>query len=427
MSTVEKGNKLEDKLYNYLCEQQSRGVFVYGALSPELCKIHKKKKYYCKTREAFVEFDVVIELSREGSDSPHLCVVFECKNYKSSIPERDVTDFLFKLSNIFPRSSKGVMVVSTRLQSGAETTARNHGLGIAKYDEYGLDVIAERKGGISAENGYVKSQIFSNERPVKSLKFSAYFGGKFFGAIDQFLANYDPRLSADDEHAISKVGKSVPFISHNKIQQSAQNILDQIGYESGPVDLEKICSILSIDLTFTKKAVHDADGKSILGAANFDHKSIQINSHANKHRERFTLGHEIGHFCLQHGRYLLSETIAERDLLIDREIDKNFKLERLEYQANVFASDLILPEEIFKIKINEYRKQLNIKDKGFGYIYVDEQVCNNKDYYDLLSLMSSEFEVSKQAIEIKLKKMGLLTDRRKMNVPIFQIDFGVLS
>ncbi|MCV0428721.1 MAG: ImmA/IrrE family metallo-endopeptidase [Roseibium sp.] len=421
MSTVEKGNRLEDKFYDYLCDQKNRGDFVYGAHFPGHCKIYKKKKYPCKTREAPVEFDVVIELYGKGRSEPHLYVVFECKNHKGSIPEIYVNDFTSKLNDVFPRSSKGIIVVSTRLQSGAEKSARNRGLGIAKYDENGLDIIADRKGGICAESRFVKSQIFHHQSPAKSLKFSGYHDGKFFGAFDEFLGAFDEFLGAFDEFLGAfdsslptniETGKTVPFLSIEEIQQSTQQLLDKVGYTSGSVDLAKICSTLSIDLISSEKEIRDNDGKIILGSANFENKTIQINAHDNKHRKRFTIGHEIGHFYLRHDRYLRSETIAEADLFIDRESANSYNYERLEIQANTFASELLLPKGIFELKTAEYRDFLGYKNRGHGYIFVDRQRQNLSDYHHLLSLLSDEFDTSKQAIEIKFKKLGLLNDDR---------------
>lgn len=423
MSTIEKGNKLEDEFYDYLCDQRDRGALVYGAYSPELCKIHKKKKYRSRDREGLVDFDVVIEFFRQGGTEPHLFIVFECKNHTNPVQERDVRDFSDKIKETFGHSGKGCIVVASRLQSGAENVAKNRRMGIVKYDEHGFEVVAERKGGISAETGYVKSQIFTDTRPVKSLKFAAYRDGRFFGAIDQFLESFDPSLSVEKRISSENRGNSVPFVSHQEIQQSAQKLLERIDYQSGPVDVVKICSILSIDLVFTEQLIEGADGKLILGSANFHQKSIAINAHADKRRERFTICHEIGHFWLRHDRYLLSETIVESDLLIGIGTDSIFNCERLEFQANAFGSELLLPEEMFRAKINEYRIDLDIKDRGHGYIFVDDQACNISTYYQLLSNLSSEFEVSKQAIEIKLKKMGRLTDHRKMNASFFTTNF----
>ena len=49
VSTLEKGNKLEDKFYQYLLAQKRQGDLVFGAYPPKLCKIYKKKKYYTQT------------------------------------------------------------------------------------------------------------------------------------------------------------------------------------------------------------------------------------------------------------------------------------------------------------------------------------------------------------------------------------------
>lgn len=80
MNSTHKGNKLEDAFYKYLLDQKSRGDLVYGLHPPENCKILRKKEYYCREREDYVQFDIVLELYRQGRSSAHSYVVFECKN-----------------------------------------------------------------------------------------------------------------------------------------------------------------------------------------------------------------------------------------------------------------------------------------------------------------------------------------------------------
>jgi len=108
--------------------------------------------------------------------------------------------------------------------------------------------------------------------------------------------------------------------------------------------------------------------------------------------------------------------------------ESGFSYERLEYQANTFASELILLFEMFLRKTAEYRRELEIKDKGHGYIFVDDQPCNYGPYNQLLLYLSSYFEVSKQAIEIKYRKNGMLTDQRKkpksLSIPLTISDPG---
>ncbi|WP_310621930.1 ImmA/IrrE family metallo-endopeptidase [Flexibacterium corallicola] len=413
-STVAKGNELENKFYKYLRDQQDRGDLVYGAYPGELCKIHKKKKYLCNFRGGEVEFDVVLEIYAKGRTSPQIYVVFECKNYGNSIPEIEVNDFSHKLERIFKHAVKGVFVVSTRLQSGAEHVVRNSRIGIVKYDEHGFEVVSDRTGNTCLERGYVGSQIFSNVNQPNPLKFSAYYGGSFFGSLNHFLGAIISNKPIDDGLESKRI--NIPYVSFDDLNTSAQYLLEVIDYFDGDVDLKKICATLNIDLQCSKEKITNNYGNPILGSANFDQKTIKINFHKNKERKRFTIAHEIGHFYMQHDRYLRSETHIENDLLLDSDRENEFHYERLEYQANTFASCLLLPEKSFLRKIEEYRAGLDIKNRGHGYIYVDDQPCNYTIYKLFLTQLKLHFKVSEQAIEIKLKKMGLLNDQRAFSL-----------
>ncbi|ESX10580.1 ImmA/IrrE family metallo-endopeptidase [Mesorhizobium sp. M0179] len=414
MNSTSKGDKLEDAFHRYLVDQKDRGELVFGAYPSQNCKIYKKKEYYCREREAYVEFDVVLELYRTGSDVPHLYVIFECKNHDASVSEIYVNDFSSKIGRIFPHASKGVIVVTSRLQSGAEMVARNGAMGIVKFDEHGLEIVADRKSSF-LEHGFVRAQIFRSDDVAKSLKFSGFHDGKFFATLDELLTDLDPEAAALSRYDLEAGGRSVPFLSIEQIKVAAEKALKSIDYTSDAVDLPKLCQMLSIDLQFSDREMIDVDGTPILGSANFRRKMIMINSHSLQTRERFTVAHEIGHFVLDHERYLRSETIVERDLFITNENSNRFNYERLEYQANAFSAELILPDEIFLQKTAQTRRQLDIKDRGHGYIFVDDQPCNFLVYNELLSRLSTYFAVSKQAIEVKFKKSKMLTDQRRRN------------
>ncbi|OBZ95976.1 hypothetical protein ADU59_06180 [Pararhizobium polonicum] len=411
MNSTAKGNKLEDELFKYLIDQKDRGDRVYDLYPSDLCKIRKKPKYDCPERKKPVEFDVVIEVYREGRKTPHSYVVFECKNYKSGIPESRVTDFSDKMGRIFGHSVKGILVVSTRLQSGAENIARSRSMGIVKLNDTGLDVVADRRQWQTVESAFVKSQIFEGENDVKSLKFSAYFDGRFFSSIGQLLECFGRDADGKQSSGVSRV--SVPYISPDDIRAFATEVLEGVDYKAGAVDLKAVCAAMSLKLKFSRKNVFDEDGMLILGSANFDRNSIEINAHDNGFRERFTIGHEIGHFCLGHGCYLRSETVIERDLLVDAEASESFDITRLEVQANLFASEIILPDQVFRIAVEVGRKRLDMRDIGFGGIYVDDNPWTYQPYNQLISDLSQYFRVSREATEIRLKKLGLVNDQRK--------------
>ncbi len=425
MSSTSKGNELENAFYKYLLDQKERGELIDGVHSPKLTKIFQKKKYPCRDRGGDVEFDIVLEIWREGADKPYQWVVFECKNYTGSVPEDKVTILVSKLNSAFGRAVKGIFVVSSRLQSGAEQVAKTYNIGIIKFDANGVEHIAQRHGGFCLDNRVVKLQIFQNARSAKSLKFAAYHDGHYFDSMSKLLADVDPTstLGPVQNHEVG--ASSAPFIPITQLQSIAEELLFRIDYEGGPVDLEKVCSILSIDLEFTKEVAIDANGKTVLGSANFSRNRIQINQHDDGNRERFTLGHEIGHFYLGHGRYLRSESVIVSDLLIQSESENGLNYRRLEFQANVFSSALILPELHFLVKVRKFWQEHDIRNRGSGAVYVDDQPQNLRDYHDLLGSVSTHFAVSKEVIEIRLKNLNMLADQRKR--PETLAPFGFLK
>ncbi|MBW9074951.1 ImmA/IrrE family metallo-endopeptidase [Agrobacterium deltaense] len=422
MSTIEKGDRLEDAFYNFLLDQQNRGEDVYWTIPHGKCKILKKKKYPSRDRGAPVQFDIVVETYRPGAEVPSFYHVFECKNYSNSVPDHYVREFSDKLKELFPHKHKGVMVVSSKLQSGARKLAESRGIAIVKYAEHGVEIIADRRLRPFVSHSSLKSQIFRDEARATELKFSAYSDGNYFSTVEDFFASTNlgnelPRVpTAAAKHV-------VPYVSPAEMRRSTETVLSKIDYEAGCVDLAKVCKALGIDLTYSDSAITDADGLQILGTANFDSRTIEIYSHQDGNQKRFTLCHEIGHFFLRHDQYLRSDKILARDLEISDEGENTFNYERLEFQANAFAADLILPYEAFIRALAKYKVELEIKSKSHGYIFVDNQPENLFTYEKLLTLLSIEFEASKQVIEIKLKKMKLLNDQRvaSRSAPVAQL------
>lgn len=409
MSSVSKGNTLEDAFYEYLINQQIKGDLVFGAHPPQLCQIHKKKKYYSSNRKSSIEFDIVIELYKDGRDIPYLYIIFECKNHKGSIRDAYVREFSSKLDEMFPHGSKGVIVITSRLQSGAEEFAKSKKIGVLKYNPHGIEIIADRKD-TYFEQDFVKSQIFVKDNFVKSLKFSALYDGKYFSSCRIFFSEL---INEYGNNTAQSEITSVKFISEKDLKQLADKALEYIGYKTGPVNLEEICKHLLINVEFTNSDIINDEGFPILGTANFDRKIIQINLHKNKFRERFTIAHEIGHFFLNHELYLSSENIIEQDLFLIDRIYSNFNYDRLEFQANYFAANLILPDSALIGMTEKFRSQLGMHSKIYDAIFVDNQPCNIHDYYIIMMHLSEYFNVSRKVIEIKLKKLGLLIDRRE--------------
>lgn len=64
---------------------------------------------------------------------------------------------------------------------------------------------------------------------------------------------------------------------------------------------------------------------------------IRINRHEAKHRQRFTLAHELAHYLLHRDRIVAEGGWSENVLL------RSGQPENVEYEANRLASDLVIP------------------------------------------------------------------------------------
>lgn len=64
---------------------------------------------------------------------------------------------------------------------------------------------------------------------------------------------------------------------------------------------------------------------------------IRVNRHEAKHRQRFTLAHELAHFLLHRDRIVADGGWSENVLL------RSGQPAQIEYEANRLASDLIIP------------------------------------------------------------------------------------
>lgn len=177
------------------------------------------------------------------------------------------------------------------------------------------------------------------------------------------------------------------FINTAYIEAKASSILKQIGDEI-PVDIEKCAKHLNIDIKYL-----DLEDST---SGFFVHKNrnsyIGCNQHQSEVRQRFTIAHELGHYCLHFN--------SDNPIFIDKDIDNNTESilyrdglsstgeNRNEREANAFAAALLMPKSKIINKITSY---LN----------------DNIDNSEFLSKLASEFKVSEHAMGIRLSKLGL--------------------
>ncbi|WP_081713167.1 ImmA/IrrE family metallo-endopeptidase [Labrenzia sp. C1B70] len=88
-----------------------------------------------------------------------------------------------------------------------------------------------------------------------------------------------------------------------------------------------------LELSFIDLGINDAYIKRIAD----NRFEIAVNSKHHKNRQRFSMAHEYAHYLLHRGKI---DSMPEGERILHRNGDRN----SIEYQANTFAAELLMPE-----------------------------------------------------------------------------------
>lgn len=165
---------------------------------------------------------------------------------------------------------------------------------------------------------------------------------------------------------------------------------------------------------------------------------------------QFTAAHEIGHWLLHstapitiEGSATAIDKIEDYDNTICKYVSniedfpkwlkeftkdflenprkKKFRSARdwMEHHANVFAASLTMPRNAVKKVVITLQENSGIRRAGR--IWMDRQHGNIQDYRRILEQLQEIFCVSKKALSIRLKKIGILEiDERRSHKPLFK-------
>ena len=124
-----------------------------------------------------------------------------------------------------------------------------------------------------------------------------------------------------------------------------------------PVRLGDICDQLGIIVDFKNNMEDDKYG---LIRYKDDKYRIDINNNQNIYKNLFTIAHELGHYCLH------DKELKEGKEFSDRKNSGYTKEEwEKEKEANHFAAQLLMPEDKFIEKFNEYKGDYNLLQNFF--------------------------------------------------------------
>lgn len=187
------------------------------------------------------------------------------------------------------------------------------------------------------------------------------------------------------------------MIDLNKTSKSSANeILDALeeqGFDvSPPVNVDKIAEHLGIKVAY--KLVLDGS----VGSISFENDValVTINRIENTYepRRRFTLAHEIAHYCLHKE--------ADRNEFVDTRKTMSRKgsyWDIYESEANSFAAELLMP-----------KKELIKHGREIIETYLKKNTVEKMPVKEFVSEMAKLFEVSNPAMEYRLKNLGIVKE-----------------
>jgi Zn-dependent peptidase ImmA (M78 family) len=124
-----------------------------------------------------------------------------------------------------------------------------------------------------------------------------------------------------------------------KPKMAARDLLKQLEIEV-PDDIFEILKILGIEYDEVPLS-EGIDGALLCESGNY---GILVNSHiAYEARKRFTIGHELGHYWIPEHHDTFNRKCLNSDIgAFDNK--KNI----IEYEADIFSAEFLMPEELFK-------------------------------------------------------------------------------
>jgi hypothetical protein len=436
------GNRFEKKVYEIFRGELNAGRLLF---TPKTAKIFRKKKYWSRDREDNIVVDISIEVSLPDQTDYSLLTVIECKKYSHSVPVDDVEEFNSKLKQIAGANVKGILVSSYSFQTGTVTYARANKIALVRIiDNAHFTWILTRAATGSVPSDHVDPYHISIYRGLTeeifasdSIDFFSVYSDTFTNSAWKLIGSlYKEILDQDNLSQLwlkePKKDTIVPFLTQYEIDDTIDHLLSKYGYKGGEVDIEgiqkKIASELDVTIRTVKEIGQDILGAPILGEISFAPKRILIARapHHTMFSRKFTIAHELGHLLLNHGRYLKREIFSEDQAsLSDDQADSAgvrlidvVDIKYVEWQANHFASALLLPHQQFILAFERLLAQYDVRDRGYGILYLDNQVCNRNTYLLVTNKLREQFRVSRKVVEIRLKGLHLLTDNRDGVTPL---------
>ncbi|MEJ7684438.1 MAG: ImmA/IrrE family metallo-endopeptidase [Segetibacter sp.] len=311
-----------------------------------------------------------------------------------------------KINQVGEHNTKGIVITAHSFQQCALSIAKKEGIGLIRLNSTNeIQWINYRRG--SNEINHFENELELTDETCLNEPFVCKIGDKKITNFADLLLE----LSLIDYFNDSEEFIEIPFVTHDRFNYIVDKLYKNNVYDNTVLNFDKLTKFLEpkYNVIFEYDLLED---ENYLGKIEFNPLTIKISNKArvDRNRWRFTLAHEIGHLILHSP--LLKERLQEKtdteNTLALKYSSSNKNSERLEIQANLFASYLLLPENILLPVINATFTEYRIHRKS---LYLDSQPVNQKEVFEILSRLSILFEASIESIKIRLMKLNLLVDK----------------
>lgn len=392
MNTVKIGDDFENICYDKIVEAINNDELAFPL---KYARVKRKAKYFSKKSQTEIIFDLAIEIWPPKATNYINLFLIECKSYSSKkVPIGDLKRFLADVNDIAELNGKAVFMTNSSYSEPSLVFAKNTGIMVFSIDqENSYSIIHYKK-----NRKILPKESEENKIHKQFEKFIKYVFGTF------------------------KI-RGLKKLSHSNIEKIANQIHDEINpnilKHYSKFTIEEIINSIEknylIEFDLNANLSEESLNKT-LGSFDVVNNKISIDKSVfGTKRFSFVLAHEIGHLILHRDLKVNKEVYnefedSEYDFMTDKYLlvnDKNW----VEWQANKFASSLLMPEINIKFQLVFYQIQLGISK--YGHIYVDDQKINRDDFSKILTYLSDFFNTSITTIKFRLEELNLVTYKTK--------------
>lgn len=336
MNTTLKGSEYEERVFEYFSKLLEKGKLPFANKSYSEIFMHKS---YPTTTSRKIICDISIETYNplSNKDNWSSLIVIECKCYsKRRVDASDFDEFESKLQKLSKFGVKGIMVTNVGFTRTEIEQAKQAHIGLIILSEERASWIVSREVNTKPE---LMMPILLGDNKV-GLQPVVYFNNVFL-SIQTLLEQQGAIIT--EQHCID-----IPFLPNEVLKEKAKELYKSFNFHSSDTAGEVLAK------KYPDYRINFMDmPKGQLGFLSFGEKTITLSNEIifDQNRMHFTLAHEIGHLEL-HGK-IYTDGINQLEkyeesmyLSIPDKI-----LYKIEIQANIFASYLLMPEHLFNLAV----------------------------------------------------------------------------